>query len=301
MNSKVNPNFIIAGVARCGTTSLYHYMKQHPEIGFPTQKEPKYFSSIHLQFPHNGIGDDTVDKIIIKDKDKYFDLFSKLENFKAIGEASSDYLYFHKYTVDAIKKELGDIPIVFSIRNPIERAYSAYNNLVRDGRENLEFMEALKKEDKRISDNWDWMWAYKGGSLYTDAIEHFQNEFSNVKVVLFDDLENEPNKVLKEIFEFLNVDSSVTVNSETKYSHSGKPKNAFVATLTDRNNKVIYTLRRMIMSLVPRSLLESIASKMLKKDSIPLEAKRFLYDYFHDDIEKLEKLINRDLSDWKRL
>lgn len=301
MSSRINPSFIIAGVARCGTTSLYHYMKQHPEIGFPTQKEPKYFSSIYLQFPHNGIGDNTVDKIIVKDKDKYFDLFSKLENFKAIGEASSDYLYFHEYTVDAIKKELGDIPIIFSIRNPIERAYSAYNNLVRDGRESLEFMEALKKEKERIADNWDWMWAYKGGGLYADAIEHFQNEFSNVKVVLFDDLENEPNKVLKEIFEFLNVDSSLIVNSETKYSHSGKPKNAFIAMLTDRNNKIIYTLRRTVMSFVPRSLLEKIASKMLNKDDIPFEAKQYLQDFFKKDIEKLEKLISRDLCNWKEI
>ena len=46
MNNIQLPNFIIAGVARCGTTSLYHYMKQHPDIGFSTKKEPKYYSSI---------------------------------------------------------------------------------------------------------------------------------------------------------------------------------------------------------------------------------------------------------------
>ncbi len=295
----MKPNFIIAGVARCGTTSLYHYMKQHPDIGFPKQKEPKYFSSIHTEFPHNGLGDDTVDKIIVKDKEEYYRLFKNLNNYICVGEASSDYLYFHKYTVPAIKKELGDIPIILSIRNPMERAYSAYNNLLRDGRETLEFMDALNAEETRISNNWDWMWAYKRGGMYANAIEHFQKEFTKVKVVLFDDLEKNPNKVVREIFEFLKIDSTIRINSETKYSHSGKPKNTFIAILTDRNNKIIYALRRVIMSFVPRSLLEKIASKMLKKNDIPLEVKKYLYEYFKNDIEKLEVLINKDLSDWK--
>ncbi len=295
----MKPNFIIAGVARCGTTSLYHYMKQHPEIGFSSQKEPKYFSSMHLEFPHRGVGDNTVDSMVVKDEKEYYKLFSNLGEHIAIGEASSDYLYFHKYTVAAIKKELGDIPIIFSLRNPVERAYSAYNNLVRDGRETLEFMDALNAEEERIGNNWDWMWAYKAGGLYADAIEHFQNEFSNVKVVLFDDLEEDLDKVLKEIFTFLKVDSTVTVNSETKYSHSGKPKNAFVAMLTDRNNKIAYALRRAVMSLVPRAVLEKVASKLLKKDDQPEEAVQYLQQYFKADIEKLEKLIGRDLSTWK--
>jgi hypothetical protein len=299
MENKIKPNFIIAGVARCGTTSLYHYMNQHPEIGFPSQKEPKYFSSIFLKFPHRGIGDDTVDSIVVKTKDQYFDLFSKLNKYKAIGEASSDYLYFHEYTVDAIKKELGDIPIIFSIRNPIERAYSAYSNLIRDGRENLEFMEALKAEDKRLEDNWDWMWAYKKGGLYADAIEHFQKEFSNVKVILFDDLESEPDDVLKEIFQFINVDNKVSINTETQYSHSGKPKNKFIAMLTDRNNKFFYTLRRLALSIIPRFILEALASKMLQKDEMPIKAKNYLNEYFKEDIKKLEILLNHNLENWK--
>jgi predicted AlkP superfamily pyrophosphatase or phosphodiesterase len=252
-----------------------------------------------LQFPHRGVGDDTVDSIVVKTRDEYFKLFSKLDQYKVIGEASSDYLYFHEYTVDAIKKELGDIPIIFSIRNPIERAYSAYSNLIRDGRETLDFMDALQAEDSRIEDNWDWMWAYKKGGLYADAIEHFQKEFSNVKVVLFDDLESNPNNVLYEIFDFLNVEKDIVINSDTRYSHSGKPKNKFVAMLTDRNNKVAFKMRQMVLSILPRSILESIASKMLKKDDISMEAKEYLNTYFSNDILKLEKILNRNLNSWR--
>ncbi len=299
MDYKVIPNFIIAGVARCGTTSLYHYMKQHPQIGFSSQKEPKYFSSIHLEFPHRGIGDDTVDSVVVKNPEDYYKLFNKLNGYKAIGEASSDYLYFHKYTVDAIKKELGDVSIIISIRNPVDRAYSAYNNLVRDGREKLSFMEALNAEEERIANNWDWMWAYKKGSLYAEAIEHFQREFTNVKVILFDDLEKDPHIVLQEIFDFLNINTNVVINCETKYSNSGKPKNFFIATLADRNNKFTYKLRKIVMNIVPRSVLEKIAERVLKKEKIPSEALKYLKQYFIQDIEKVEKLIDKDLSKWK--
>jgi len=201
--------------------------------------------------------------------------------------------------VDAIKKDLGDIPIIISIRNPVERAYSAYNNLLRDGREKMDFLDALNMEEERLAKNWDWMWAYKKGGLYSDAIEHFQNNFSKVKVVLFDDLENNPDKVVQELFDFLAVDNTIQINSETKYSHSGKPKNSLVAILTDRNNKTIFALRKMAMDLIPRSWLESIASKILSKDLMPEDSQKYLQKYFREDIDKLEKLIGRDLSQWR--
>lgn len=301
MENRIKPTFLIVGVARCGTTSLYHYMKQHPEIGFSNQKEPKYFSSKNLSFPHNGIGDTTVDEKTIVDKSKYYSLFRNLEKFKVIGEASSDYLYYHKLTIPEIKKDLGDIPIIISIRNPIDRAHSAFNNLIRDGRENLNFTEALKEEEKRINNNWDWMWHYKKGSLYSNAIEDFQTNFSNVKIILFDDLEEKPQTILEEVFDFLNVSKDIQINTETKYSHSGKPKNKFVAILTDRNNKFFFNIRTIIIKTIPRSFLEKLASNLLKKDNLESNIKEDLLSFFESDILRLEKLINRNLDKWRKL
>ena len=60
------PNFLIIGAAKCGTTALYYYLKQHPEISFPKLKEPKFFSSNGETFPHNGVGDVSVDKYAVK-------------------------------------------------------------------------------------------------------------------------------------------------------------------------------------------------------------------------------------------
>ena len=78
------PNFIIAGATRSGTTSLYHYLIQHPEISFPKLKEPRYFSSYDLKLPQKGPGDITVDDKLITSFEEYSDLYFQinLENLK---------------------------------------------------------------------------------------------------------------------------------------------------------------------------------------------------------------------------
>ena len=292
------PNFLIVGVARCGTTSLYYYLKQHPQIGFSKIKEPKYFSSIHLNIPHNGPGDNTVDAKIITEEFKYYELFNGLVNFKVIGEASSDYFFYHKYTIQAIKEKLGDVKIIVCLRNPIERAYSAYNNLVRDGREYLTFDQAIDQEEIRISDNWDWMWAYKYGGLYAEGLADFIANFSQVKVIFTEELYKNPIKELESIFDFLDVDRCTSINVETKYSHSGKPKNWLIKLFTNRNNKISYWLREFFLKKIPRKYLEKAASKMFHKDKIDSETRKKLHYFFKSDISKLEKLVNKNLKHW---
>jgi len=293
------PNFVIAGAARCGTTSLYYYLKQHPDIGFPSKKEPKYFSSLGLQFPHRGPGDQTVDQSVVRDFSDYQKLFDGLGMFTRIGEASSDYLYHHRYSAQEMRRVLGDIPIILCLRDPVERAYSAYNNLVRDQRETLEFAEALAAEDSRIADNWDWMWAYKAGGLYAEQVAAFQQMFSRVKVVLFEDLKRDPQAIVWELFDFLGVDPDQAVDTGTRYSHSGKAKNRLVAFLSRRDNPLAFALRKIALKLVPRSLLERVASRSLEKDEMGDEVREELRSFFRGDVQRLESLLGRNLESWK--
>jgi len=297
--NRVQPNFIIVGVSRCGTTSLFQYLKQHPEIGFSRIKEPKFFSSKNINFPHTGPGDNTVDSKIIKNEEQYFESFKHLQNFKVVGEASSDYFYYHEHTIAEIKESLGDVKIIICLRNPIERAYSAYSNLIRDSRETLTFENAIPQETDRLSSNYDWMWAYRKGGLYSDGVIAFNAAFSNVKVILLDDLEQKPKKVIEEVCNFLNVSPNINIDYSTKYSHSGKPKNKLIAFLTNRNNKLMYSIREVIIRVIPRGILETIASKLFTKDKIDRTTRSELQDYFRKDIKILEKIIQKNLKNWK--
>ena len=293
------PNFVIAGTARSGTTSLYYYLKQHPEIGFPAKKEPKYFSSIGLRFPHQGPGDRIVDKLMIRDFATYQSLFEGLEVFSRVGEASSDYLFFHRHTAAEMRRVLGDIPVVLCLRNPVDRAYSAYSNLVRDQREPLSFADALDAEEQRLRENWDWMWAYKAGGLYAEQVATFLETFSRVKIVLFEELARDADAVVKELFAFLGVDDSVRVDTSTRYSYSGRVKNPLIAFFSDRGNPLAFALRQFVMRLVPRSQLERIARSAMHKEDMEAATRCALEGFFRSDIESLESMLERNLEAWR--
>ena len=292
------PNFLIIGASKCGTTALYYYLKQHPEISFSDLKEPKYFSSVNESFPHNGVGDKSVDKYVIKSLTDYKKLFTDIDN-KRVGEASPDTLYFYDKTATHIKETLGDIPIIVMLRNPVKRAFSAFMYLKRDSREKLNFRDGLLAENKRLKANWDFIWGYKKCGMYHDQVKKFKNNFSNVKVVLQEDLKNDTTAILEDIYSFLGVDVKFKTDVSIKHNESGMPNNPFSKFLLSRNNILSTVIRELMKRFIPRDLLEKVASKSLERMSILDRDEVYLKPFFFNDICKLEKLINKDLSSWK--
>jgi len=290
------PNFLIVGATRSGTTSLYYYLKQHPEIELPSLKEPRYFSSLNLKLPQRGPGDETVDKKLVLNFEEYERLFDLFKNCKMVGEASSEYLTVADFTAGKIRDVIGDIPIIIILRNPVQRAYSAYNNLRRDGRETETFRCALGLEEARRSDSWDVMWAYKYVGLYCEQVRKYMEKFSRVKVLIFEEFILDPGKYLGELFEFLDVRKDVEIDTGTAYSHSGVPKNRFVAAISGRQQRVFYFLRITALKLMPRRYLEMVSAYLFSKDEMPGDVERYLYDYYEQDVAALECLLGRDLK-----
>lgn len=292
------PNFLIVGAAKAGTTSLYHYLGQHPEIGFPMLKEPKFFSSLGLQFPHNGHGDAFVDQHAVRSFPEYQACFNDLSHFKRIGEASPDYLFFYQHSVPNIVNTLGDLPIIIVLRNPTRRAFSAYSYLVRDSRENLSFMDALNVEDARAKKNWDFIWQYKRGGLYADQVRAYLEAFSRVKVVFFDDLVRDKERVVHELFTFLGVEPNFKPNLSVEYNPSGIPSNSITKYLLNRKNSRSVYIRELLKKSLPRSVLELVAKKSLKKVVMANYEIEYLNDYYAEEIKKLEQLLGRALNNW---
>ena len=292
------PNFIIVGAAKCGTTALYYYLRQHPDIAFSALKEPKYFSTIFNKLPQKGIGDQTIDKYAIDNWGKYKALFKKLETYKLRGEASPDYLLYHKNTAPAIKEKLGDIPIIIMLRDPVSRAFSAYSNMRRDNREFLPFKEALGAEKERSLNNWDFMWKYLQGSLYAEQIKTFLNEFNNVKFVLFEDFISNPLYETNKVINFLGLNKLDKIDDK-KYNPSGVPNNIFAKFILNRNNKFSTVLREVLKKYIPRNILESVSRKSLNKIILEQKDAHYFYSLVAHDIEKTEELINLDLTIWK--
>jgi len=299
------PNFLIVGAAKSGTTSLSYYLKQHKQIYISPVKEPKFFTAQFLNFPIKGIGDDVVEKHIVKTFEDYKKLFKwTTSERKAIGEASVDNLYYHENAIKQIKKYLGNPKIIIILRNPISRAFSAYTHLVRDGRENLSFEEGLLAESKRMRENWEFMWFYKDVGLYYAQVKDYLENFSDVKIYLTDDLEERPLEMIKDIFRFLEVDDGFVPDISVKYNVSGVPKRRIYAKISKNLNTVGSFLEKRANYLFPKKgikiigFFEKIRAKEVQKPKMKRETREMLLEFYREDILKTQNIIGRDLSNW---
>lgn len=298
------PNFLIIGAAKSGTTSLYYYVKQHPEIYMSRIKEPKFITSQFLTYPFNGMGDDKVENKIIKTWDHYKKLFDAVKNEKVVGEASADNLYYHDESIMYIKKYFGDVDILIILRNPIDRAFSSYLHLVRDGRECLSFEDALKFEKERIAKNWEFIWHYASAGFYFRQVKAYLNKFSRVRIYLCEDLKNNAQELMKDVYSFLSVDTGFCPNLGTRYNVSEIPKYEWLQQFMN-NPSFIKT----IISLVANAALteegkveikERIKASNLRKIEMKSETREYLKRLYYEDIMKLQDLIKRDLLHWLR-
>ena len=302
MKEKI-PNFLIVGAARSGTTSLYCYLKEHPEIYMSPLKEPKFFTAQSLKLPQNGPGDEADAERTVREFKDYKKLFSKVHHEKAIGEASIDNLYYHAEAIPHIKKYLGDPKIIMFLRNPAERTYSQYLFFRGVGKESLDFEDALRAEEKRKADNWSFFWHYAGVSFYHEAVKDYFENFSRVKIYLFEDLENDPLALIQDIFRFLSVDSTFIPDLEVRFNSSGLPKNRILYRILFSQNPVKKAAVRLVTRVFSlkkekAKFKENIHFKITEKPDMNPETRARLIALFHDDILKLQELIGRDLSAW---
>jgi len=140
------PNFFIIGTAKAGTTSVWYYLRQHPGIFLPQKKECHYYCSDDM--PSQGRSQDNKYRAIDTAGD-YADLFAGSELAVARGEVSPMYMYYPK-TAGRIASDVPNAKLIAILRNPADRAFSAYVHMVRDGYEKLSFADALEAEKSRI-------------------------------------------------------------------------------------------------------------------------------------------------------
>ena len=267
-----------------------------------SSKEPKFITSQFLSFPFKGIGDEKVEQNIIKSFREYCNLFKGVNYEKIIGEASADSLYFYDGAIKNIRKYLGNVKIVIVLRDPIERAFSHFCHFIRDEREYLTFEDALKEEKNRKKCNWVFGWHYSSVGFYYKQVKAYLDNFGQVKIYLFDDLKKDTLGLVKDIYEFLEVDISFTPDVSVKYNVSGIPKNKFIHKFLREQNILKSMVKPVVKTLIPykerRKVIEKIKMKNLQKPQMKPETREYLKNLYREDILKLQDLIKRDLSSW---
>ena len=213
-NKRILPSFIIIGAQRCGTTSLYDYLSNHPQIIPSPVKELFYFDDYYTR-PINWYKSFFPTE---KQKEKLErDLVARV----ITGEASPSY-FFHPYAARRIKETLPQVKLILVLRDPIERAYSHYNHIKRLNREPLSFEEAIEKEQERITPDIEKLakdefykadqrrdYSYLTRGYYAKQLAEWYKYFpkEQLLVVQSEEFYRETPRVYNEIVEYLGLNS----------------------------------------------------------------------------------------------
>jgi hypothetical protein len=297
-NDMNKPGLFILGAAKAGTTTVYHQLQQHPQIFFPYDKEPMFFSR---------------DDYYERGTDWYLKtFFYNSKEFMIRGEASPHYLYWAEKVSGRIRSacQQGSVKFITILRNPIERAYSWYWNMVADVREDLSFMNALQHEEQRLDENWaqlkyygSMQYGYFRGGCYATQIRQFLSDFprENFLFLLHEDLVNEQAVTLKTIFRFLDVDTEIVV-SPAKSNPAGLPHSQRIQTLI-RNKSPLKALIKPLLPGPLRHRVKKMALQFNKKSfqypEMNHDTRIYLQKKFENEIAATSDIISRDLSHWR--
>jgi hypothetical protein len=304
------PNFFIIGAQKAGTTSLYHYLNQHPQVYMSPVKEPFFFDH---EIRPNGevvlqdfVGHRQAPRFV--NLEEYHALFRGADGETAIGEASPLYIYAPG-TPERIKEHVPEARTVVLLRNPADRAYSAFLHAVRIGVEPLtDFVQALHEEEERIRNGWHYVFHYRSRGLYYEQLKRYYEVFGRerVGVWLYDDLKDDPASVVRSVFRFLGVDDAFMPDTTSKHNPAGVPQSKTARNIMRATDTTVGVLRKV---LSPPSRIFPFVSKtrqgvqsrvLTEPPPIDSEIRRELIKGYAEDILKLQDVIGRDLSIWLR-
>ena len=296
------PNFLIVGTAKGATTTIHEYLKQHPDIFMTENKEPCFFLYPEKESPKFTTHKKNYTNLFVTSFDKYKKLFDTSNSIvKVKGESSTPYLFFHNNTISNIKNYItnySSMKILIVLRNPINRAYSQYMMKRRDLKENLTFSEAITEESNRMKKNFHFDYFYASRGLYFEQVKDYLDNFSSVKIVFFEDFNNDSNKVLNEITEFLEL-PKFNYKKISNKNISGLPKSKTLTKFLNNSPVLFNQLKKIMPKKLGINILNYIKNKNLRKGEVlKKEDSEALKYFYRSDIIKLEKLLKKDLSNW---
>jgi hypothetical protein len=299
------PDLFIIGAAKCGTTSVYEWLKGHPDVFMSPAKEPRYFApDLDSGASHNlHYG---------RDLDAYLALFDEAGGAKRVGEASVRYIY----SADAPRliHDFDPRPyIVAMVREPVEAIYSMHNQRASEGYEPItDFAEALAAETDRRAGRRIPTGSSPALNLYRDRGRFAQQlgpwfdtfERDRIHVIVFEDMVRDPAGIFRKLLEFLEVDADWQPESFAAHNRSHAPRSRTLLRLTRSGAAqwfVWQALPRVIGDRATRRLVRTFRHSAVNRRAAPRapmpdELRRSLQDEFEPDVTRLSQLLGRDMG-----
>lgn len=287
------PNFFVAGVAKCGTTSLYRYLAQHPEIHMSEVKELRFFDNALDEVE---AGADEAAKTRA-----YLSHFEDAGQAPVVGEGSPGYFY-HPEAPRRIAERVDDPRFLISFRDPVERAFSDYLMSARMGRFERSFLE-LVADDIEAMEGEGTPTSVVPQGLYATNLERFFDVFDRERfhIMLLDDLKQDPLGLLEAIARFLDVDPDpmAEIDYEKRHNPYGTPRNAVAGWL--RNSEMVEKAARVLLPKRVRIFLgDEVLLEAEDKPEMDPEAREVLEELYAPEVDRLEAMLDRELPELRR-
>ena len=301
MREVKKPDFFIVGAPKSGTTSLYFYLKSHPEIYLPRRKELLYFcDDLHFTYP-------------LLNEQQFLEYYKDFRNEKTAGEVSVWNL-FSTNASKRIKEFNPKAKIIAILRSPADMLYSLHSNHVFNQNEIIpDFEEAWnavaeRKSGKRISKvikcPVEGLYYTEIGK-YSEQLQRYYDVFGRdkVKVILFEEFKSNTKAVYSDLLKFLEVD--VSIIPELKVYNSSKTiRSSWMRNMTvnapqwmRKTGRTIFPHQSGRRDWLMKTLWK-INTKEAEKKKLSSSLRSILLNHYQDDIQRLENLIGRDLSIW---
>ena len=286
------PDFFLLGAAKCGTTSMHDYLRQHPELFLPYVKELNFFDAEADRFA-SGL-------------DRYRAYFAEAGTRQA-GEATPSYFRRTDVVPDRMRRLYGSPPprFVLLLRDPVQRAYSHYLHNVSEGREPLSFAEALRAEQANPAAKQHAWKGYFSDGVYADALATWFSVFPRERflIVRSDHLAADPRGALRRVFRFLEVDPEAPIDTSRRLNRTGEQQSRRIGRLLawtpdgwleTTRGWLPERIRLGVEQFIRRQSTGSAADR----PSLDPALERRLRRRYDPHVRRLASMIDDDLSDW---
>lgn len=292
------PDFFVVGAFKSGSTALYEQLRRHPQIFMPFHKEPLYF------------GDDLTRRYGRMSEADYQALFREARPGQRVGEASAWYLY----STSAAREIAAYAPgarIIAMVRNPVDVMHAQHSQLIYNVEEDIaDFGEALAAEPaRRRGDRMppgplrpETLY-YRHSVRFAEQLERYLDAFGaeRVHVIVYDDFRDDTAATYRKVLEFLGVDP--------EFRPSFRVRNPNKQVRFPFLQRLVYQPPGPLLRLVPRlrrfpvvhRLREAVLranSAASRRDAMDPDLRRRLTAEMAPEVERLGRLIGRDLSAW---
>jgi Sulfotransferase family len=282
------PNLFVIGAAKAGTTSLHHYLDQHPEIQMSANKEPRFFAG-----PESGIPYPPDRVSSLEEYERLFD-----HSFEIRGEASTDYAAHPRRqgVPRRIRELIPEAKFVYLVRDPIDRTISHY-------RMRTALLGDRRSLQEALGDLTDHRSPYIAPSLYATQIELYLRHFPQERMLVIDhaDLLADRRSTLKQVFGFLGVDEAVEIPQLSDQLLSSREWRMYSPRYLDLVDRFLAPPLRWIPRRVRRPLrrsLERVLWPPLERPSLDQELRGRLEALYAGEAIRLRALTGKEFPSW---